>query len=70
MKTFISATNKDFKNKKVPLVLGLRNLPQKFLPSALNKKYRSGQAEQLELLISRAEVGNFEPLYLSNESRF
>ena len=48
---------KILKNKKVLLVHGLRSIPQKFQPSAINIKYRCGQADQLVLLIVCAEVG-------------
>ena len=50
-------TAQDFENKKIVLVEGLRNIPQKFQPSAINRKYRCGQANQLVLLILLAEVG-------------
>ena len=43
--------------KNVFLVHGLRNVLQKFKTYAMIRKYRSGQAEQLVLLIVRAEVG-------------
>ena len=48
------------------LVYGLRNVPQKFQLSVLNKE----QAEQLVLLLFVQKWGNFESLYLSNESKF
>ena len=65
MNPCISATNQNLKNKKNVLVYGPRNVPQIFKIFAMIRKYRSGQAEQLVLLIVRAE-----PLYLGNESTF
>ena len=48
---------KILKDKRMLLVYGLRNVPQKFQPSAINRKYKSGQAEQLVLSILLADVG-------------
>ena len=53
----ISATNQDLKNKKVLLAYGLRNIPQKFQPSAINRKYRSCQGEEFVFLILLAQMG-------------
>ena len=55
---FSQKSLKILKNKrKVLLTWGLRNLPQIFQPSAINKKYRCGQTKELVLLILLAEVG-------------
>ena len=55
--------------KKAFLVYGLRNVSLKFQTSAMIRKYRSGQAEQLVLLYVQKR-GKFEPLYAGNESTF
>ena len=52
------------------LFYGLRNLPQKCQPSAINIKYRSDQAGNWYFELYVHKWGNFKPLNLSNESRF
>ena len=48
LKPCISATKQDFeKQEKVFLAQGLRNVSQKFQTSAMSRKYRSGQADNL-----------------------
>ena len=54
---YLSNESKFWKIKKVFLPYGPRNVPQKFQISAMIRKYRSDQTEQLVLLIDRAEVG-------------
>ena len=54
---YLSNESKFWKTKKAFLVYGLSNVSQKFETSDMIRKYRSGQAEQLVLLILRAEVG-------------
>ena len=48
---YLNNESRFWKIKKVLLVQGLRNVSQKFQPSAVNRKYRKGQAAQLILLI-------------------
>ena len=54
---YLNNESRFWKIKKVLLYQGLRNVSQKFQPSALNRKYGKGQAEQLIILILLAEVG-------------
>ena len=63
----ISATNEDV--KKSAFSLGFRKVPQTFQPSEMNRKYRSGQADNWYFWFY-LQNGNFEPLYMSKKSRF
>ena len=54
---YLNNESRFLKIKKVLLIQGLRNVSQKFQPSAVNRKSRKGQAEQLILSILFAEVG-------------
>ena len=54
---YLNNESRFWKIKKVLLFQGLRNVSQKFQPSAVNRKYRNSQTEHLILLILLAEVG-------------